>query len=747
MKYINREYGYEGRPPYYKEFSRVSTRGPAINQSEKLRPYVGAGLDSDVPYGAMLIGERGSRWNIEMSFNIHGKWVGGLGANRSIGRLYTTSKNGDFTYFANGDMTTTIVKYSANALVMSIATMDSLKLKIKFAIPDPCEGEFRISDDIVKGAGLHMYTIPGEVKLDNQMSVYNDRYEVVGNLKEKEYFVAKVYRKPHNIVRDDKSVTYEYELFGKESRIFIYAAVGSRSIFDMFPEEDELINGTSMEEISYSTKKIIGAGELGRNASGFINSSMYNRIFNPYTKSNMYVESREKSNHFYAFNGIKLNASSIIASYIGDEQAVIEQLKLAVKDEVLSPLAVWMAYSRSRDINLLETLYPILIENYKPINKLVLSKDKNEVSYCMDKSPLKELSNKKPMYSLDKSCLNLLAMDIMDRISLILGKKIKEYSNAKNTLKELINDELWNSRLGLYMNKYEDGNWADSFGITSFYPLIAGAISGLDKLEKLVINLSDPILFNGERIIPTLCMTHPEYGRKVIGANDEVIPPYKYYRGEIVPYINYLIYQGLIRYGVHDVAGEVALKSARLWYNRYKKGGYEVVDTHFPAKRLSVDNSTAKIENEIQYDDIERHSLSGNLMALMGLNDLIDVEYFRDDLKLALRFGSMTKGNNNLSRMSLLGRVFGIDISDNTTTLNIDDNLVFRGDGGKFVIRQYLERKNSVEFIVMSKSIISININLPLLGIIEDEYSLTFSVPQGTHKIIIFDGKAEIIKV
>ena len=41
--------------------------------------------------------------------------------------------------------------------------------------------------------------------------------------------------------------------------------------------------------------------------------------------------------------------------------------------------------------------------------------------------------------------------------------------------------------------------------------------------------------------------------------------------------------------------------------------------------------------------DIKYLSMEGNLLALIGIQSLIDVEYFRDDLKFAIRFGTFAR--------------------------------------------------------------------------------------------------------
>jgi len=749
MKYINREYGFSGRPPHFPDFYEETAKGPIISQDNyPVKNIIGAGLDPKEPYGAMLIGQGGSKWGIKISCNIRGRWIDSDNFLKDIGRLYAVSREGNFSYFAYGDMTASVVKYSRNALVMSIATIDSIKIRITFYLVPPTEGEIRSSDNIIKGAASFLAVIPGTVKLEDQKSVFHDRYEVIGDARSKEYFTAKLYKTPSDIKSDHYSTTYEYDLQGKDSRLFIYAAIGDKNIFNEYPEEAELIEGTSTEEIIYSTNKTIGRGVLGRSANGFFNSSLYQKIYNPYLKGPMYVESRAAINKFYAFNGTDLNTASVIASYIGDNDTAKSQLPLALDDDILSPLSVWIVFSRTRDKDLLKKHYRELSKKYIPRSELTISKDKSEVAYCMPGSPLKEINNSKPMYSLDKSSLTLLNMDIMERISLIVGAPESTlYAAAKERLKEKINDLLWNPKLGIYMNRYINGDFAGTYGITSFYPLIAGAVQGLDKLEKLISALRDKKKFYGERMIPTLSKDHPEYGVKFISDNGETIMPYRGYRGMIVPYMNFLIYQGLIRYGVYDLASEIAVKSSRMWNQRFRKGKYEVLSNYLPGRTLKVDTVNYKLDTEKIYDDTDRHSLSGNLLALIGLSELIDIEYFIDDLTVALRFGTFSGGEHSVSGMNILGRMFSVNLSDRETNVSVNNLVVISGDGGKFLIRHFVEKEDGAEFIILSDSDIRLRLALPILGICKEATSMTLTVEGGTNKVKIVNGKPEITRI
>ena len=222
--------------------------------------------------------------------------------------------------------------------------------------------------------------------------------------------------------------------------------------------------------------------------------------------------------------------------------------------------------------------------------------------------------------------------------------------------------------------------------------------------------------------------------------------PYSGYRGMIVPYMNFLVYQGLSRYGVYDLMADIAAKSANTWYSRYKKGNYDVFDTYLPGVTLTI-NDSFRPDTENVLKGAEKHSLSGNLMALIGLCELIDVEYFRDDLKVALRFGTMLKGTHSVSRLNVLGRLYSVSVTDRGMLISADNSPVLSGEGGKFIIRQYTESNKGAEFIVLNDNDIILSLALPIIGFCEESQSLTFTLQAGASKVKIIKGKPRITKI
>jgi len=390
-------------------------------------------------------------------------------------------------------------------------------------------------------------------------------------------------------------------------------------------------------------------------------------------------------------------------------------------------------------------LYKSLSKLYPPDSSFITTTDETraEVAYKWNDSPLKEIRRNgnglfgvdSPMYSLDLTCLKLLAFDIIERILAYYDASERaKYKKAKKELIETINKIFYNEEEGLYMNRYISGDWvkSENVGATSFYPLISGAVNCPKKLAALINNLTNPKTFWTNSVLPTLSAAHPEFGKKGKPNNNaKRNPPYFEYRGSIIPYVNYLVYQGLVRYGLDEVAGEFALKCARLWSNNV---------TH------NVENYSMYLPTGKRYKKSTEHlSSNGNMLALIGMQEIIDIEYFRDDMKLSsIRFGSLVQGTNSITNLKLLGKTYSIDINDEQTILIIDDETIIKGSGGKFKVRNFTLNQNGCEFLVSAKQNIKFNINIFNKN---ENTKYYFLVPTGLSKVVAQNGMVKIEEI
>lgn len=742
MKYINREYGFPGRPPYFKDFYEEQQKGPQITGAcYPSSPLVGAGLDPHAPNGAVLVGKHGSMWGIRLSYFRNGGWVDGLSFIHDFGKMYASSQNGNFTYFSHGDITATFVTYKESAIVISVSAIANTSVRVIFYPVAPSDGVFKANEKCIKGSAPFHATVKGKTSISEEGCVFKNRYDAYfdGDAETRECFIAHTYTEPNSITPSGDSVIYEYSFSNKDnSRLMLYAEVGTDKIFSAkAPSTEELIAGISRAEIQFTSEKTSGSGTLGANTEAAVNSVMWHRVYNPYFLSTTYFPRRETLDEFFAYSGKEFNTALLTGALLGDINSTLSSVQFGVGDRFISILTGWVAFSRTRDYDALARLYSQYKSALPPTSELVLAnwKHKTMVGYKMDGSPLKEAHRKENVYSLDASCFNLLANDILERMAIIVGreKDAQSYASAKQALRDRINDVLWNADLGIYMNRYESGEFADSIGITSFYPLLAGAVTDNERLASVLAYLTHPKKFWGEYVIPTISKDHPEYGKKIKDVTGRTISPYEGFRGLVSPVMNYLVYLGLVRVGADGIAEELASRSGKIYKKHVSYSKHFIMNAYLPNGRLSEDGGL--------------HNAEGNLLAAMGTSALIDVEYFRDDLKRAIRFGTTLKGEHTVNNLSLFGRKYSLAVRDTITYLIIDGKEVFTGEGGRFSVRQFFEKQDYCEFLVRSEANVKITVNLPTLTPSGDNTKVILAVEQGKSKVVINGAKVEVTKI
>jgi len=96
---------------------------------------------------------------------------------------------------------------------------------------------------------------------------------------------------------------------------------------------------------------------------------------------------------------------------------------------------------------------------------------------------------------------------------------------------------------------------------SNFLPLIAGVPSAR-RARRLVGVLRDSARFGGEWMLPT------------ISRDDPAFEDQQYWRGSIWPPMNYLVLQGLRRYGFDELASELAWKGALMFMADLRRTGF-----------------------------------------------------------------------------------------------------------------------------------------------------------------------------
>lgn len=735
MKYINKEYGFAFRPPFFDKFYEESDKGPKISDDNYPQKYIsGVGYDYGAINGAMLVGKHGSMWGIRVLYYSGNKWRDNDDFVGHMGSGSANTADGSFAHFTSGPLSVRWVKQNDRTMILQVASRRKLRVRIIFYPCYDCPGELSIEGSAVSGRSPYMAVVPGTVELTDNNAVYRGRYLAIDDEK-REYFRAISYMPPSDSANGAfNEAIMEFVINRRQPSVYVSACVGDRDILDAeMPRFDRVKSMIETSELRYGVNKTMGSGELGAHVERMFNAVLWSRVYYPYLLTEIYSPKRTVLDNHFDLDGTEENCSAILGCYTGAEKANY-QLRYTLEDKIMAVFAVWHNYMHMADRNGLILQFKKLARMYPPIATAVVSEsNKNEIAYRWNDSPLKEKYNPAPMFSLDLSSLKLLAFDVLERIASLFDLPERErYSKAKADMKSVINDMFWCESEGLYINRYVTGQWANSIGATSFYPLIAGAVDTPEKLSYIVNNLTDVKRFWGNYVIPTLSADNKEFGKPSKPDNNgKRKPPYLEYRGSIVPYVNFIVYHGLKRYGLDEIAGLFAQKSAALWAENVSDN-VENYSMYLPkGKRVRAD---------------EYLSANGNMLALIGLHELIDVEYFRPDLKDALAFGTFLTGTNSVSNLKLLDRVYSVEVSDESTVLIMDDIKMFKGDGGKFVVRNFtLDGDGGGEFMINAKQNISINLNIPSLS--KKTVKYFFIVPPGKSTVKVSGGMVNISKI
>ena len=155
--------------------------------------------------------------------------------------------------------------------------------------------------------------------------------------------------------------------------------------------------------------------------------------------------------------------------------------------------------------------------------------------------------------ALDLACLSRIARILRDDTT--ATRLAAEYRR----LVEIMNHVLWCEEAGLYLDELPSGPSA-RVAASNFLPLIAG-VPSRRRARRMVDVMRDPTRFWGDWVLPTISRDDPAF-------DDQ-----QYWRGSIWPPMNYLVLQGLRRYGFNDLAQDLAWKGARMFLADRRRTG------------------------------------------------------------------------------------------------------------------------------------------------------------------------------
>jgi putative isomerase len=136
---------------------------------------------------------------------------------------------------------------------------------------------------------------------------------------------------------------------------------------------------------------------------------------------------------------------------------------------------------------------------------------------------------------------------------------------GQKKVNDLMNKILWNEDLGVYCHRLwnKDGSpgaFETRLTPMNFYPLICGAPDE-SRAKRMLDVLTDPKKFWGRWIIPTLAYDDPDWHFQ------------GYWKGNAWPPVNYLVWQGLKRYGTPAQKSRLAQRSVEMFMQNWTTKG------------------------------------------------------------------------------------------------------------------------------------------------------------------------------
>ncbi len=214
------------------------------------------------------------------------------------------------------------------------------------------------------------------------------------------------------------------------------------------------------------------------------------------------------------------------------------------------------------------------------------------------------VGNTMNVYAVDLCSLWAADAHYLALIAAALGlpEDAKRHRQDSIDMNQRINTRLWNEELGIYCSRFWNkadgtpGDFLTRLTPANFYPLISGA-PDRRRADKVLAVMTDPKRFWGEWILPTVSREDPAFLEQT------------YWHGTVWGPVNYLVFQGVKRYGTPQLQATFAQKSVQLFMNNWLANGY--CGENF----LSINGSVGG----------DRHYTWGALLCLIGIESVIDV--------------------------------------------------------------------------------------------------------------------------
>lgn len=260
----------------------------------------------------------------------------------------------------------------------------------------------------------------------------------------------------------------------------------------------------------------------------------------------------------------------------------------------------------------------------------------------------------------DLNAYRVLDLDCLGFIAETLGRDgdAAAHRREADALRVRVNEHLWDADRETYADRRWDGTFTPCRTASHFLVLAAG-IAPEDRARRMVEHLTEPSLFWGDYVIPT------------ISRDDARFPQQQYWRGTIWPPLNYLVHLGLARYGFDAVAGEVATRGARMFLDDRRRTGL---------CRENFDSRTGEGGGQ-------RHQSWGPLFALAALEEMADVTPW-DGLRVG---GLRVPAESTLTNRRIGDRLLDVTVGPAGVRAGIDGRDIVESRGAVVLRRVVLE--------------------------------------------------------
>lgn len=242
--------------------------------------------------------------------------------------------------------------------------------------------------------------------------------------------------------------------------------------------------------------------------------------------------------------------------------------------------AAWEVHQATGDVDFPRRLYPglaayiewFLQHRDRNGNGLYewLKDDENTLCHCgesgLDNSPRFDEPGLDD--HVDLCCMLVNEMEVLARMAVICDRfdDAARWKERATALAQRINERMWDEETGFYYDLRADGELLKLKTCVGFLPLWAG-ISSREQAGRLMAHLLDPREFACEFPVPTVALDEPCF-------SDDM------WRGPTWININYLIFRGLLHYGLVTEANDLRARTLREVERWYRETGsiYEYYD-------------------------------------------------------------------------------------------------------------------------------------------------------------------------